>query len=121
MSDRATLGGKPINPSNFIEYDDLKGKDVTLIISAVTKEEVFTPQGKKDLKAILSFEKATKRLVVNRGRERSLVRMYGRECEGWVGKPATLYAGTTKVRGVEQNSVQIRIVREGANQENANV
>ena len=55
-------------PEKWIKAVDLNGKTPVVKIVAVKVEEVRQFDGSKETKAILSFEKATRRMILNKTR-----------------------------------------------------
>lgn len=53
-------------PSKWLCADDLAGRAITVTISAVTLEEIRQRNGASELKAVLAFERAHKRLILNK-------------------------------------------------------
>ena len=77
---------------NFMDSSDILAKgNVTVVIS-----DVIAPNKEKDgagktiNKAILAFEKATKRLIMNKTNCKIVAMMYGQKPSQWIGKPITL-------------------------------
>lgn len=80
-------------PGRFIKAGDLKGKNVTLTISAVRVEELVGDKGPQ-MKGIISFEKTDKALALNKTNGLCLKAMFGRKVQEWVGRRVTLFAST---------------------------
>jgi len=78
-------------PGRFLKAGELHGKQVTLKIAAVDTEELEGDAGKK-VKGIISFERTTKQLVLNKTNGICLREMFGRQLAAWVGKHVTLFA-----------------------------
>lgn len=80
-------------PGRFIKAADLRGKDVTLTISAVVVDELIGDKG-TEMKGIVSFAGKKKQLVLNKTNGLCLKQMFGRETDGWIGKRVTIFPTT---------------------------
>lgn len=78
-------------PGRFIKAGDLKGRDVTVEIADVEKEELPQEKGGDRERGILSFKGTKKKLVLNRTNGECVKAMFGRKVPGWIGKRLTLY------------------------------
>lgn len=79
-------------PGRFIKAGDLKGKQVTLTISAVRVEELVGDKGPQ-MKGIVSFEGKGKQLPLNKTNGICMKAMFGREVQKWIGRRVTLFPG----------------------------
>ena len=78
-------------PSPWLKSEDLAGRAVTVKIVAAQVEEIRQFDGTKAPKLVLSFEKATKRLIANKTQARRLAEVTGTEAfAAWVGHRVTL-------------------------------
>ena len=81
--------------SEWLSGLDLKGRQVTVIVDAVTAEQVQNQRGEKAVKAAVAF-KATngaplrKRLLLNKTNAVALARLFGPETDGWKGQAVML-------------------------------
>lgn len=92
-------------PSNYVAAADLCRRDVPVVIARVVQEEV----GKeKELCPILYFANMKKGLVLNRTNAKRIVAMYGDDCDGWIGKPITLYESETEFSGETVPCIRVR-------------
>lgn len=80
-------------PGRFIHCADLKGKNVTLKISAINLEELEGDKGKQ-IKGIVSFDRTEKSLALNKTNGICLKLMFGKKVQEWVGKRVTLMPST---------------------------
>lgn len=94
-------------PRKYVVAADLNGKDVTLTIKKVVKEEMGQP-GQKEFKPVVYFERATKGLILNATNARIIVSLYGDESDNWSGKPITLYPTTVKAFGKSNDVIRVR-------------
>lgn len=90
---------KLLHPRKYICAADLDGKDVKLTIKSIDHEELVMEGGKKDVEPVITFEKAKKKMVLNRTNARRIAEYYGDDVDQWVGKEITLYPTTTKAKG----------------------
>ncbi len=94
---KPVLNGEILFPSAYLQADDLKGKDWTLTIASVKKEELHVRGANKKMgKVVIGFERARKKFVCNVTNAETIVDIYGKEASAWLGKAVTLYP--TKVR-----------------------
>lgn len=77
-------------PGRFMKAGQFKGRDVTLTITAVDRENLGSEK-EKDVRPILSFQRTEKMLVLNKTNGLCLLEMFGRATGEWVGKRVTLY------------------------------
>lgn len=116
MPSRVTLDDELLYPSLYVSAPDLKGKDVTVTISATNAEELMLQGGKKGKKKlILSFKEAKKKLVCNVTNANTLVDLYGTRAEDFVGKRITIYPTKANFGGKMVDAVRIRDKVPGAN------
>jgi len=85
-------------PSKFLKADDLMGRTVNVIISAVTLENVGKP-GEADRKLVISFSGKDKKLVCNKTNAAVIGKLYGQDTDTWIGKPITLLAREVEFQG----------------------
>ena len=84
-------------PSKWLTAADLQ-KPTTVTITDAMVEEVRQADGAKELKLVLSFKNASKRMILNLTQARRLAELLGtEEFAAWVGCRATL------AKGVAQN------------------
>ena len=81
--------------SEWLSGLDLKGRQVTVIVDAVTAEQVQNQRGEKATKAAVAFratggQPLRKRLLLNKTNAVALARLFGPETDGWKGQPVLL-------------------------------
>lgn len=109
MPSRVTLDDELLYPSQYVSAPDLKGKDVTVTISATNAEELMLTGGKRGKKKlILTFKEAKKKLVCNVTNANTLVDLYGTRAEDFVGKRITIYPTKANFGGKMVDAVRIR-------------
>lgn len=106
-------------PKEYIAAPDLQGKDVTLTIAELVREELRTDKGEEE-KWTLHFaemrarhaaqpKKAiNKRLVLNKTNAKTIMKLYGTETNDWLGRRITLYATTCQAFGETVDCIRIR-------------
>jgi hypothetical protein len=77
-------------PGRFLKAADLKGRQVTVTISAVDLEEL-EGDGGKTTKGIISFQGKEKMIALNRTNGVCLKAMFGKKVQEWIGKRITLF------------------------------
>lgn len=92
MDNRKPVDWDELYPGRFIKAGDLRGKQVTLTISDVDKEQLESDQGKK-VKGVISFRETEKQLALNKTNGLCLREMFGRLLVEWVGKRVTIFPG----------------------------
>ncbi len=92
-------------PSNYVSEVDLKGQARTMVMTVVTMEEVGM---KKDMKPVVYFQGAKKRLILNKTNASVISSLYGDDTTGWVGKFIELFPTTTDFQGEVKPCVRVR-------------
>jgi len=94
----------------WLRADDLRGQAVKVTIAKVDLEVFHTRDGQEKPALVLSFEKARRRLILNRTQARELCRILQSErLADWPGKSVTLAPGQAP------NGRQTIVVKEAAN------
>jgi hypothetical protein len=91
-------------PSRFLKAADLQGKEHTVKIGAIKLEKM--PDGKT--KGIISFEGASREWLLNRTNAESVVAMFGRDTDEWIGKRLTLFPQTVEAFGDRVAAVRVK-------------
>ena len=92
--------GKPetvseLFPRPWLCAADLQGRPVRVTIHRVDVEDVRQRDGSTVLKAVLTFERATKRMILNKTQCEALAELTGTErLAEWVGHSVVLSPGT---------------------------
>ena len=102
--------------SQYVAAEDLDGKEVTLVIAKVEGGTIEGERGRKDKKAVVTFEKAKKPMVANATNCKTIATMYGDDVEQWVGKAITIYPTTTQMRGETVPCIRVRPRKPETNQ-----
>jgi hypothetical protein len=80
-----------LNPSKYLKAVEFLGRDHTLTITEVKREELIREDNSKEKKGIVFFAETTKGWVLNVTNIKSLVAMWGDETDNWIGKKVVLY------------------------------
>ena len=75
--------------SNYLKASDLNGSTPTVKVAGVELVE-FENDGRKQIKPALQLEGKTKKLVLNATNTENMIRKFGPESGGWVGKTIML-------------------------------
>ena len=79
-------------PSKYIKGTDIPiGQEFALNIIRVAIEDVGSDQSPEQ-KPVLYFERSKKGLILNATNNATLIAMYGKETDAWLGKPITLFS-----------------------------
>jgi len=105
---KVTLNGELAVPSDYLAAVEFKGRDVTLTISAVSKESLQMIDGSKKAKMVIRFEKTAKKLVCNKTNADSIAQLYGPEADKWTGKRVTFYPTRCLAFGEMVECVRVR-------------
>jgi len=89
---------KTLFPKDYLGHYDLEGKDFTLTIDKVVNEELVMQGGRKEIKPIVYFKEAKKKLVLNVTNADIIADNFKEPIyRKWSGKKITLYTTTTKL------------------------
>jgi hypothetical protein len=78
-------------PGRFLRAGNFDGKRVTLTITACRREELEGADGKKDVKAIVTFKETPLELVACKTNGICMRDMFGKSLAGWIGKRVILF------------------------------
>jgi hypothetical protein len=95
-------------PNRFLKAGEFQGKDVTLVVASVKLEELGEGKEKK-AKAILTFERTPKQMVLNRTNGECIKAMFGRNTDDWIGKPVTFFPATIDDPFTGEKTLAIRV------------
>lgn len=82
-------------PSPWLGPADLAGRAVTVIVARVDIEDIRNPQtSEKEPRAVVTFERAQKRLILNKTQAHRLAEITGTEAfDAWAGTRVILHPG----------------------------
>jgi len=84
-----------VYPSRWLHVDDLAGRQVTVTIAAVEVGSFRQRDGTYRAAVVLTFERATKALILNKGQAQRVAAILGTErLAEWAGRRLTLAPGT---------------------------
>lgn len=108
MASKVTLGGELLFPNDYVSAVEFKGRDVTLTITDVQREELRIRGGKSEVKPVVYFRETPKKLVCNKTNADSIAIMYGNEASEWIGKRVTLYPTKTQCGRETVDCIRVR-------------
>lgn len=106
-------------PSRYLAPQDLRGREVPVIIRGVEYDEMRDPRsGKRISKPVVYFEKKTKGLVLNKTNAFAIGEIVGSEdTRDWLGREIVLYPTRTIVAGTERDCVRVKPLLDDAKEE----
>ena len=94
---KVMLGDDLMFPSDYMAWEEFKGKEVTLTFKTISKEDLRKIDGSSERKAIATFVETPKKLVMNKTRGGQAAEALGSEqALDWIGKRIALYPGKYK-------------------------
>lgn len=99
-----------IYPSGeYLKAEDLQGRDVTVTIDSA-RMVTFDKDGQDQRKIALAFRGTDRELLLNVTNARMIADMHGRDTDGWLGRPITLYPTRVPFGGKNVDAIRIRYV-----------
>ena len=96
-------------PSKYLKAADLGGKPITVVIERADEETLKTPEGREDVKTVLSFKGAKKTLPLNMTNWDGVAEITGEgDTARWPGHALELYPTTTTMQGKTVACIRIR-------------
>ena len=92
-----TISVSQVYPSQWVSPDDI-ARPTTVTVAAVTVEEFRRPDGTKEHKIVLAFQKARKRMPLNKTQAKALAHLLGDDAETWKGQTIILAPATAPNR-----------------------
>src|SRR5882672_6373061 len=108
---KATLDGKLLFPSAYVAAVEFKGRDVTLTIKSVAREEMKMQGNVSKNAPVVSFVETRKKFVLNKTNSGTIADIYGTKAEDWVGKKVTLYPTRTQCGRNTVDCIRVRDTR----------
>ena len=90
-------------PSNYVKADDLKGRDVTVVISGATMEKLGNDQ-----KLVLHFQGKDKGMVCNKTNANRIAYLYGEDTDAWVGREIILCSEFVEFQGKTVKGLRVK-------------
>lgn len=94
-------------PGRFLKAGLLKGRVVTVTISAVDQEELPQDNGKYRIRGIISFGESKMQMVLNSTNGQCLREMFGKRVQEWVGKRVMLCPEQDRFGGKLVDAIRI--------------
>src|SRR5262245_5578917 len=91
-------------PGRYLKPGDLSGREARVTINDVTTELVGGER-----KNIMAFAGKNKQLVLNKTNANTIMRAYGKETDGWIGKELILFATTVDFRGESVPGIRVKV------------
>jgi hypothetical protein len=93
-------------PSKYLKTEDLKGRDVSVVIEAI--DQVTLPQG-QGRKLVATFRGKAKAWIVNKTNANTIAKVLGTdETDDWVGQEIVLYPTETEFQGDMVDAIRVR-------------
>jgi len=96
-----------MNPDYLGAYALPEGKDLTVTIRSVQREQVTGEGGKKEECTVAHIDN-NKPMILNVTNQKSIAKMYGPYIEDWAGQQITLCVSQTKLKGEVVECLRIR-------------
>lgn len=94
--------------SKYLSHFELQGKDCSVTIRSIRLQEVVGTGGKKNKKAVITFDGKEKAAVFGVTCLKAIAGIYGDDYEHWIGKRITLYPTTTEASGATVGTIRVR-------------
>lgn len=91
-------------PNRYLKAADLNGRDVTVTIKSVEREEIGFD---KERKLVLAFANTEKLMVCNKTNGIAIAKMHGEETDNWVGKKIILCAKDVEFQGTMTSALRV--------------
>ena len=95
-------------PSLYLKSSDLQGRNIPVVIDRVEIEELGFGRD-KDHKPVVYFQKSKKGLVLNKTNSNTIKAAYGRDTDGWIGKPLVLFPAMVDFAGDTVEAIRVRV------------
>lgn len=96
-------------PSKYLKADDLRGRPVTLEITAAPEETLTGFDGRQETKTVVYFAGTRKKLPCNRTNWNAIADVTGEEdSDRWPGHKIELYPSTTEMNGKTLPCIRVR-------------
>jgi hypothetical protein len=108
MASKVTFKDELLYPSDYLAAFDLAGKDMTLTILTISKQELQLRNGGKKVKPVLTFKETPKKVVLNVTNAESIAIMHGNKAEAWVGRQVTFFPTQVPVGRTMADAIRVR-------------
>jgi hypothetical protein len=90
-------------PSNYVKADDLKGREVSVVISEAKMEKLGS-----DTKLVIYFQNKDKGMVCNKTNANRIAYLYGEDTDDWIGKEIVLASEFVEYQGKTVKGLRVR-------------
>jgi hypothetical protein len=94
-------------PNEYLRPDDLDG-DTNFTIRAVECRELRERSGQNVEKPVAYFKETDKGLPLNKTNATSILALYGKETEAWIGRQVTLYVTPVSTPEGLKDGIRVR-------------
>jgi hypothetical protein len=95
-------------PSDYLQADDLRGKDVTVTIASIEpRHELKGENNRIEHKPVVTVKNGTKKWVLNKTNAKTIAKKHGKPMD-WIGKQVTLYPTTCTAFGETVDCIRVR-------------
>jgi len=91
-------------PSKYLKASDLQGRNISVTISNVEKEDI----GKGEEKLIIYFQGKQKGMVLNKTNANNIAAIYGPETDDWIGQPIVIFEAMVDFQGKTVPALRVR-------------
>jgi len=98
-------------PSKYVKADDLQGKEVPVVISGVSMEQLGD-----DRKLVLQFQGRSKGMVTNKTNAGRIAYLYGDDTDDWIGKEIILAAEFVEFQGKTVKGLRVKPPKNGSSE-----
>ncbi len=109
MSEATETHWRLLYPTDYLAAPEFKGKDVTLTIKSVSRDELpVAGSTKKERKVVIQFTETPKKLVTAKTNAKTIAGLLGVDTARWVGQRITLFPTTCKFGPDTVDCVRVR-------------
>lgn len=106
LDDYPTVG--LLFPSKYLSADDLRGRDVTVVIEAIEPRHELQRTDGKDYKPVIRLRGKEKMWCLNKTNALIIADLYGRDARAWIGKAVTIYPAMVDSFGKRVPAIRVR-------------
>lgn len=92
-------------PSKYLRAEDLKDREVAVIIDHVTMEEIGQ---EKQMKPAIYFRGKQKGVILNKTNATNIATAYGSDMDNWSGQSVILFPAWVDMQGKTVQAIRIR-------------
>jgi len=98
--------------SNYLRSVDIKGKDVSVVISEFTMETVGQGNDAKEL-PVLKFKGKDAGFVLNKTNSSIIQKSFGDETDDWIGRTIELFVTDVTYKGEVVDGIRVKVPQQG--------